>query len=393
MSMRLLVLGLFVALVGLLIACGGGEDIVKIGVLTPTTGTAASVGIDELNGAQLYFEEEGFEIAGREIQLIPEDGACNPEIGLPKMRKLIERDEVHAVIGPVCSSVGFAVRDLVIRSGIPIIYPIPGNLEESGDPDRAPNIFRVDYEAQVVPGYHAVDVYETLGVKKILWLAFDYSAGHYITDAFVPNFEKLGGEVVDQAFVPLDTIDFGPFLGKVDPSEVDAIVAFVFGGGSIQLMKQARDFGLTPHVELIVLSVLDDNLVNQVGDAGEGVVTFAHYTPHNDDPVNKAFVDAYVARFDQLPGAWSVDGWLAAKAIGDAMVAIDGDVEDITAFSAAIQDVSFPSPRGPFRFEENGFAEVTMYIMRAERAPTGELQIIRQGENVGTFNSAGIISR
>jgi branched-chain amino acid transport system substrate-binding protein len=174
---------------------------------------------------------------------------------------------------------------------------------------------------------------------------------------------------------------------------VDAIVAFVFGGGSIQLMKQARDFGLTPDVELIVLSVLDDNLVNQVGDAGEGVVTFAHYTPHDDDPVNEAFVDAYVARFDQLPGAWSVDGWLAAKAIGDAMVAIDGDVEDTAAFSAAIQDVSFPSPRGPFRFEENGFAEVTMYIMRAERAPTGELQIIRQGENVGTFNSAGLISR
>ena len=393
MSMRLLVLVLSMALVGLLTACGGGKDIVKIGVLTPTTGTAASVGIDELNGAQLYFEQEEFEIAGREIELIPEDGACNPEIGLPKMRKLIERDEVHAVIGPVCSSVGFAVRDLVIRSGIPIIYPIPGNLEESGDPDRAPNIFRVDYEAQVVPGYHAVDVYETLGVKKILWLAFDYSAGHYITDAFVPNFEKLGGEVVDQAFVPLDIIDFGPFLGKVDPSEVDAIVAFVFGGGSIQLMKQARDFGLTPDVELIVLSVLDDNLVNQVGDAGEGVVTFAHYTPHDDDPVNKAFVDAYVARFDQLPGAWSVDGWLAAKAIGDAMVAIDGDVEDTAAFSAAIQDVSFPSPRGPFRFEENGFAEVTMYIMRAERAPTGELQIIRQGENVGTFNSAGLISR
>ena len=393
MSMRLLVLGLFVALVGLLTACGGGKDMVKIGVLTPTTGTAASVGIDELNGAQLYFEEEGFEIAGREIQLIPEDGACNPEIGLPKMRKLIERDEVHAVIGPVCSSVGFAVRDLVIRSGIPIIYPIPGNLDESGDPDRAPNIFRVDYEAQVVPGYHAVDVYERLGVKKILWLAFDYSAGHYITDAFVPNFEKLGGEVVDQAFVPLDTIDFGPFLAGVDSSEVDAIVAFVFGGGSIQLMKQARDFGLTPDVELIILSALDDNLVNQVRDAGEGVVTFAHYTPHDDDPVNKAFVDAYVARFDQLPGAWSVDGWLAAKAIGDAMVAIDGDVEDKEAFSAAIQDVSFPSPRGPFRFEENGFAEVTMYIMRAERAPTGELQIIRQGENVGTFNSAGIISR
>ena len=393
MSMRLLVLGLFVALVGLLTACGGGKDIVKIGVLTPTTGTAASVGIDGLNGAQLYFEEEEFEIAGREIQLIPEDAACNPEIGLPKMRKLIERDEVHAVIGPVCSSVGFAVRDLVIRSGIPIIYPIPGNLEESGDPDRVPNIFRVDYEAQIVPGYHAVDVYETLGVKKILWLAFDYSAGHYITDAFVPNFEKLGGEVVDQAFVPLDTIDFGPFLGGVDPSEVDAIVAFVFGGGSIQLMKQARDFGLTPDVELIILSALDDNLVNQVGDAGEGVVTFAHYTPHDDDPVNKAFVDAYVARFDQLPGAWSVDGWLAAKAIGDAMVALDGDVEDTAAFSAAIQDVSFPSPRGPFRFEENGFAEVTMYIMRAERAPTGELQIIRQGENVGTFNSAGIISR
>jgi len=420
MPIKFFGLGLLVALIAVLAACGGDDPTrvptvaptvavadtgvvaptevmeergpVKIGVLTPTTGVAASVGIDELNGALLYFEQQNMEIAGRQIEVLEEDGACNPEIGLPKMRKLIERDEVDAVIGPVCSSVGFAVRDMVIRSGTPIIFPIPGNIEESGDPERVANIFRVDYEAQVVPGYHAIDVYNRLGVRKILWLAFDYSAGHYITASFIPNFEELGGEVVSQAFVPLDIIDFGPFLGGVDPDEVDAIVAFVFGGGSIQLMKQARDFGLTPDVQLIVLSVLDDNLVNQVGDAGEGVITFSHYTPHDDNPVNIAFVDAYVERFGQLPSAWSVDGWLAAKAIGDAIVALDGDISDKAAFSAAIQNVSFDSPRGPFVFEENGFAVVTMYIMKAVRAPTGELQIIRQGEDVGTFNSSGLIT-
>ena len=369
-------------------ACGGGEEgPIKIGTLLPTTGAGAVIGIEQLNGALLYFEDEaGGEIEGRTIQLINEDSAANPETGLPKMRKLVDNDEVHAVIGPVFSSVGFAVRDYAIASGIPQIYPIPGSLKESGDPDRAANIFRVDFEAEIVPAFYAPPIYD-LGVRKIAWLAFDYSAGHYISGEFLKAFRNLGGEVVSDAFIPLDIADFGPYLARLQPGDVDAIVAFVFAGGAINIMKQAHDFGLTPDVKLVIAGVLDDNLVAAAGDAAEGTITFTHYTPHSDYPANVNFVRDYTARFGVSPTPWSVDGYLSAKAIGEAIKAVDGDVEDRAKFIEALQNVDFDSPRGRFRFEKNGLAEVEMFRMIVERVGGGLR--VNPGPSIGVFDSEG----
>jgi branched-chain amino acid transport system substrate-binding protein len=369
-------------------ACGGDDSPIKIGTLLPMTGTGAVLGIDQLNGALLYFEDEaGGEIAGRKIEIVSEDTAANPETGLPKMRKLVDNDEVAAVIGPVYSSVGFAVRDFAIASGIPQVYPIPGSLKESGDPNRAPNIFRVDFEAEIVPGFFAPSIYNDLGVRKIAWLAFDYSAGHYISGEFLKEFRNLGGEVVSEAFIPLDVADFGPYLARLQPGEVDAIVAFVFAGGAINIMKQAHDFGLTPEVKLIIAGVLDDNLVAAAGDASEGTVTFTHYTPHSDYVTNVNFRRDYEARFGTTPTPWSVDGYLSAKAIGEAIKAVDGKVEDKTKFVAAMQNVDFDSPRGRFRFDKNGLAEVEIFMMKVERV--GGTLRVNPGPSIGKFGSEG----
>src|SRR5262249_45884693 len=59
---------------------------IKIGFLIPETGPLAANGKDMANGFQLFFEEQGWKLAGREVKLITEDDEGKPPTGLAKAR-------------------------------------------------------------------------------------------------------------------------------------------------------------------------------------------------------------------------------------------------------------------------------------------------------------------
>src|SRR4030067_772861 len=68
---------------------------IKIGYITPLTGSMVANGKDTLAGFQLYLEEIGYQAAGRKIEFIVEDDEAVPATSLTKTRKLGEKDGVH----------------------------------------------------------------------------------------------------------------------------------------------------------------------------------------------------------------------------------------------------------------------------------------------------------
>ena len=83
---------------------------ITIGVLSPLTGVFASYGRDIVDGAQLYADEVGGQMGGRKVQLVVEDYQVKPDVAVTKMRKLVERDKAHAVVGIVLSAAALALR-------------------------------------------------------------------------------------------------------------------------------------------------------------------------------------------------------------------------------------------------------------------------------------------
>ena len=140
-------------------------------------------------------------------------------------------------------------------------------------------------------------------------------------------------------------------------------------------------------MKLVLAGVLDDNLVAAAGDSAEGTITFTHYTPHSDYATNVKFVNDYKARFGTLPTPWSVDGYLSAKAIGEAIKATDGKIEEKAEFVAAMQNVDFDSPRGRIKFDKNGLTEVEVFMMKVERVD-GNLRV-NPGPSIGVYDSEG----
>ena len=85
---------------------------IKIGLLMPETGPLAANGKDMANGIQLFFEEQGWKLAGREVKLITEDDEGKPPTGLAKARSLVESQGVHVARGAALRRGGLRGRAL-----------------------------------------------------------------------------------------------------------------------------------------------------------------------------------------------------------------------------------------------------------------------------------------
>ena len=97
---------------------------IKIGLLLPVTGVLTVQGTDTTKGFELYLAKMAGKVGGRDVVVIKEDTEAKPDVGLTKLKKLVERDGVDVVVGPVSSAVALAIRPYVQAQAIPLVIPV-----------------------------------------------------------------------------------------------------------------------------------------------------------------------------------------------------------------------------------------------------------------------------
>ena len=102
----------------------------KIGVLASLTGSVADVNAGEVKGLRLRMKQLVGQVAGRKIELVVEDDAGDPNTGVVKVQKLIDRDRVDVLVGPFLGHVMAAVQDYIGRKGVPTL-PLVGQTPEN----------------------------------------------------------------------------------------------------------------------------------------------------------------------------------------------------------------------------------------------------------------------
>ena len=112
---RSLTIGFVVLLVALLGAGVLAAEPIRVGVLVPQTGAFAGLGADGVEGVKLAFEEINYEIAGRPVQLFFEDTAADPTLAVQKTQRLVEREKVQLILGPLSGGSGLAVKEFAPR--------------------------------------------------------------------------------------------------------------------------------------------------------------------------------------------------------------------------------------------------------------------------------------
>jgi len=359
---------------------------IRVGFMSSLTGSLSPNGKDMLNSFELFLEEQGGKLGGREVKVIAEDDAGNPATGLTKLRGMVEGQGIQLLVGPLSAAVGYAIRDYIDSNKLPTIFPIVSG-EDITQRKRTPYIVRTGWSSAQPSHPCGKWVYENLKYRRIAIIGYDFAFGWEVAAGFQRTFEEAGGQIVQKLWPPLFTSDFGPYISQLK-RDVDAVYAVFSGADALRFAKQYEDAGLKARLPLIGGGTFtDEHVLRTMGDEVLGVVTALHYSAALNNPFNRKFVQAYETKFKQVPSYYSEGTYVAGLQLKRALEALGGDAESGEKLIAALRKVELTdTPRGPIRFDEYGNPIENIYVRKVERVG-GRLQnsVIYTFEKVSQF--------
>jgi branched-chain amino acid transport system substrate-binding protein len=346
------------------------EDAVKIGLILPMTGGQASTGKQIDNAIKLYMQQHGDGVAGRKIEIILKDDGAIPDKTKTAAQELIVNDKVNVIAGFGVTPAALAAAPLATQAKIPEVVMAAGT---SIITERSPYIVRTSFtlaQSSTIIGDWAVKN----GIKKVAALTSDYAPGNDALNFFKEHFTAGGGEIVEEVKVPLANPDFAPFLQRMKDAKPDAVFVFVPAGQGGNFMKQYAERGLDKAGIKVIGpgDVMDDDLLNNMGDAALGTVTAHLYSAAHPSAMNKEFVAAYKKAYSNRPGFMAVSGYDGIHLIYEALKKAGGKT-DGDGLIEAMKGMKWESPRGPISIDpETRDIVQNIYIRKVEKVD-GEL--------------------
>src|SRR5437870_3815064 len=346
------------------------QDAVKIGLILPMTGQQASTGRQIDAAVRLYVQQNGANVAGKKVEVILKDDGAVPDNTKRLAQELIVNDKVHFIAGFGVTPAALAAAPLATQAKVPEIVMAAGT---SIITERSPYIVRTSFtlaQSSTIIGDWAAKN----GIKKVATLTSDYAPGNDALNFYKQDFTDDGGEIVEEVKVPQQNPDFAPFLQRMKDSKPDAVFVFVPAGQGGNFMKQYAERGLDKAGIKVIGpgDVMDDDLLNGMGDAALGTVTAHLYSAAHPSAMNKEFVAAYKKAFGSRPGFMAVGGYDGIRLIYEALKKTGGKT-DGDALVAAMKGMKWESPRGPISIDpETRDIVQNIYIRKVEKVD-GEL--------------------
>ena len=351
------------AMPAVLSACGatGGGGPIRIGLLLPYSDIYAVLGESITEAMQLYFEQNGNELAGRPVEVITEDTEINPDVAQQKARKLVEQDEVDLVAGIVSSGVLAGLRDYFDETQTLLLVANAGANSLSRGA-KTPYIWRTSFTNWMAP-YTMGQYAPALGQRAIISVP-DYAAGEDNINAFTNAFEANGGQVVAVQRTPFPNMgDPAPFMAELANAEADMVYSFYSGGAAVTFVKAYDEFGIKEQKPLLAAGfMVEEDVLPAQGSAAEGVQSALHWSYVLDNAANNQFKEDFRAASGRDADVFAVQGYDTARVIDEMLRRTDGST-DVDLMVEALDGISFDSPRGPFRLDANSQApEQNMYL-------------------------------
>ena len=226
-----------------------GDEPVKIGMVNPLTGVLSALAQSEVDGAKFaeaQINKKGG-ILGRQVQLLVEDSANDVGTGVQKTRKLIDRDQVAAILGDVNSGIAYAMSQVTNEKKVFHVVP-GGHTDPITGTNCKWNVFRVCNTTTMDANAITPELVKRFG-KKWFFITPDYAYGHTLQDGFVKALTKLGG-TYDGDMLPINNTDFSATLIKAKAYKPDVLLNNMGGLTQINCMKQFTQFGMQKEMAL-----------------------------------------------------------------------------------------------------------------------------------------------
>jgi urea transport system substrate-binding protein len=267
---------------------------IKVGSLNSLSGTMAISEVTVRDAIKLAVDQINASggVLDKQIELIGEDGASEPTVFAEKAEKLISSDCVAAVFGGWTSSSRKAMLPVFESANSLLYYPVQYEGLESSK-----NIFYTGATTnqQIVP---ALDYLKGRGVKSLYLVGSDYVFPQTANRIIKAYAAANGIEIKGEDYTPLGSTDFSTIVNKVRTADADAVFNTLNGDSNVAFFREYKNVGLTTQEMPVVSVSIAEEEVGGIGVQNIiGQLTAWNYYQTVDNPVNKAFVEAYKKAF------------------------------------------------------------------------------------------------
>jgi branched-chain amino acid transport system substrate-binding protein len=334
-------------------AAGGSSDqeVVRIGLIAPFSGTAASIGRNMREGVTIAVDELNAAggVLGRQIEVVARDNQFEPSRTSQIAREMIDQDGVSLIIGPPGTTSYLAIDDLVRQEGMVTMPIVTGpQLEENLNDYTFRIMIPDDIQVDVL-----VDYALEQGLDRVAIIAEDNETGGAIADLAEARLQERGSRSVSTVLFSEDELDLTPVVLKAQQADADAvIIGSHIGPYAARLATAADSLGYDPQF-LGLAGLTSYTYPDLAREAAEGTIFVAPPVPvlageENLSPTAEAFYDEYVDRYFG-DGTTSKSG--ADKVTGAAYLTYDG----VKMWAAAAEDAGSADPQAVADVFNSGF--------------------------------------
>ncbi|MBE0604860.1 MAG: ABC transporter substrate-binding protein, partial [Deltaproteobacteria bacterium] len=295
-----------------------GEPIrAKIGVISIITGAGASYGEAITNGFKLALDEVNAK-GDVHIDLMIEDSTGKAEQALSAAQKLINSDQVVAILGPTLSTEMKVVAPEANASGVPIMGT---STTAQGITQIGKFVFRNSLpESQAIPASVGKAV-EKYNIKKVALLYGN-------DDVFTKSGFDTMKEVAEKLKLKIATIetfqkgqaDYKAQLTKIASLKPDAVFCSALYNEGGVILAQARKMGLK--VPFVGGNGFNSPKVIEIAqDAAEGLIVATPWFGEKNDPKVRAFVAKYEKAYGKKPDQFAAQAYDAFHIMANALKA------------------------------------------------------------------------
>ena len=306
----------------------------KIGGIFAVTGPASFLGDPEKKSMEMVVEQINASggIDGHLLEAVIYDTEADPSKAVMSVNKLINRDNVIAIIGPSTTPATLAVMPVVQRAKIPFISCAAGNkIVQPIDPW----IFKTaQSDIQAV-----ATIYNDLkarNVQKIAIISVDNAFGESGKEQLLVQAADFGLTITkSETFGAKDT-DMTAQLTKIRQDALEAIVCWGTNPGPAVLAKNIQQLGL--EIPLYQShGVASPKFIELAGAAAEGImlptgkILVADLIPDSDPQkeVLAAYINDYEKKFNSAVSGFGGYAYDGMKILAAALKGSDGDKEKI----------------------------------------------------------------
>jgi urea transport system substrate-binding protein len=333
---------------------------IKIGAVLPFSGGVELYGRQAKLGLDLAAKEINADggILGRPVALVYEDDKTDPTAAVDATRKLIERDGVLALVGPITSRNLIAMAPTVESLKTPLLYATNYEGGQCG---------RYIFSFSTVPNQELAQLLpymnRTFGNTYFL-LGADRAWPHKMFEAAEPIIRKLGGRVVGKEFTTGTETDFAPLIARIAATKAKVLL-FALKGDGLNFIPQADDLGLLKSTTVAFLGLSETDL-GIFGGKGQNMFVVVPFVATSSMPPVKAFV----ARVRAEAGAdATVSNYVMTHY--NALIALKAAIEkagkvDKEAMIDALEGLKIKSPTGPVTIGKNHHATMSMFLAKTK---------------------------